>query len=100
MSAPAFAQRYFDNVVRSHGLQRQHYQRSGFQIYYQVWEALNKLCGTTSARTTACRPQTDGQMERVNQQSEEILPTYAYMKIGSPTWERQHLPLTTLHMLT
>jgi hypothetical protein len=76
VTAPEFAQLYFNNVVRLHGLQRSIVSDRDPRFTSKFWEALHKLCGTSLARSTAYRPQTDGQTERVNRKLEEILRAY------------------------
>jgi hypothetical protein len=76
VTAPQFARLYFDNVVRLHGFQRSIISDRDPRFTSQFWEALAKLCGTNLARSTAYRPQTDGQTERVNRKLEEILRAY------------------------
>jgi hypothetical protein len=76
VDAPKYAQVYFDNVVRHHGLQRSIVSDRDPRFTSKFWDNLMRLCGTNLARSTAYRPQTDGQTERAHRTIEEILRAY------------------------
>jgi hypothetical protein len=59
-----------------------------FVIHF--WEQLHECLGTHLIRSSAYHPQTDGQMERVNQIIEDMLR--AYVVTDGLKWDK-HLPL-------
>jgi hypothetical protein len=56
----------------------------------QFWEQLHNCLGTHLIRSSACHPQTDGQIERVNQIIKDMLCACA---LSDGPKRDQHLPL-------
>ena len=57
---------YFDKVVKHHGMQKSIISDRDPKFTSRFWRALWKKLGTELKMSTAFRPQTDGQTERVN----------------------------------
>ena len=57
---------YFDNVVKHHGMQKSIISDRDLKFTSCFRRALWKKLGTELKMSTAFRPQTDGQTERVN----------------------------------
>jgi hypothetical protein len=72
-SAKDYAEIYLDRVVRLHGIPKTIISDRGPQIISHFWEQLHESLGTKLIRSSAYHPQTDGQMERVNQIVEDML---------------------------
>jgi hypothetical protein len=64
---------YIDQIVRLHGITRTIVSYRGTPFVAHFWEQLQISLGTTVIRSSAYHPQTDGQMERVNQILEDML---------------------------
>jgi hypothetical protein len=75
-SAEQFAEIFFSNVFRSHGLPEQLVHDRAPIWTSHFWQAFEKLIGTTSAMTSGYRPQTNGNTERVNRIMEDMLRHY------------------------
>ena len=75
-TAPQIAQLVFNNVVRYHGVPESIISDRDARFTSAFWEALWSMCGTKLRRSTAYRPQTDGQTERTNKTLEEYLRSY------------------------
>jgi hypothetical protein len=68
-----YAEIYIDQIVRLHGIPRTIMPDRGAPFIARFWEKLQKSLGTNVIRSAAYHPQTDGQMERVNQTLEDML---------------------------
>jgi hypothetical protein len=68
-----YAEIYIDQIVRLHGNPRTIVSDRGAPFVARFWEQLQKSLGTTVIRSSAYHPQTDGQIERVNQILEDML---------------------------
>jgi hypothetical protein len=64
---------YIDQIVRLHGIPKTIMSDRGALFVAHFWEQLQKSLGFTVIRSSAYHPQTDGQMERVNQILEDML---------------------------
>jgi hypothetical protein len=68
-----YAEIYIDQIVRLHGIPRTIVSNRGAPFVAHFWEQLQKSLGTTVIRSSAYHPQTDGQIERVNQILDDML---------------------------
>ena len=64
---------YFNKVVKYHGMQKSSILDRDPKFTSRFWRALWKKLGTKLKMSTAFRPQTDGQTERVNLVLQEYL---------------------------
>jgi len=62
-----------DNVWKLHSLPESIILDKGPQFVAELMRELNQMLGIKSKMSTAFHPQTDGQMERVNQELEQYL---------------------------
>ena len=67
---------YFDKVVKHHGMQKNIISDRDPKFMSRFWRALWKKLGTELKMSTAFRPQTEGQTERVNLVLQEYLRNY------------------------
>ena len=67
---------YFDKVVKHHGMQKSIISDRDPKFTSRFWRALWKKLGTELKMSTAFRPQTDGQTERVNLVLQKYLRNY------------------------
>jgi transposase InsO family protein len=65
--APQFARMFLDHVIRLHGLPDSLVTDRGSIFTSRFWKCLSQLLGIKGCLSTAFHPQTDGQMERMNQ---------------------------------
>lgn len=72
-NAEQFAELFFNNVFRSHGLPEQLVHDRASIWTSKFWQAFEKLLGMSSAMTSGYRPQTNGNTERVNRIMEDML---------------------------
>jgi hypothetical protein len=75
--AHKYAELYIDRIVCLQGLPRTIISDRGAQFVARFWEQLKESLGTKLVRSSAYHPQTDGQIERVNQILEDMLRTCA-----------------------
>jgi transposase InsO family protein len=66
---------YIEHIVRLHGVPKTIISDRGSLFVSRFWEQLHKSLGTKVICSSAYRPQTDGQTERVNQILEDMLRT-------------------------
>jgi hypothetical protein len=71
--AKKYAEVYLDQIVRLHGIPKTIISDRGAPFIARFWEQLQSALGTKLIRSSAYHPQTDGQMERVNQILEDML---------------------------
>jgi len=71
--AEGLARLFRDNVWKLHGLPESIVLDRGLQFAAGIMQKLNRMLGIESKLSTAFHPQTDGQMERVNQELEQYL---------------------------
>jgi hypothetical protein len=64
---------YTHHILRLHGAPVSIVSDRGTQWVSKFWKSLHKAIGTRLDYSTAYHPQTDGQMERVNQILEDML---------------------------
>jgi hypothetical protein len=64
---------YIEHILRLHGVPRSIVSDRGSQLTVQFWKSLHGSLGTSLDYSSAFHPQTDGQMERVNQVLEDLL---------------------------
>ncbi|MCO5600903.1 hypothetical protein L7F22_055020 [Adiantum nelumboides] len=89
-SAPDIASLFVQHIFRIHGLPRSIISDRDPKFTGHFWTSLFKSLGTNLLFSSAYRPQTDGQTERVNQILEEMLRHYIPNRLAS--WE-EYLPL-------
>jgi hypothetical protein len=85
-----YAELYLSHIVRYHGILKTIISNRGSIFVARFWEQLHECLGTHLIRSSAYHPQTDGQMERVNQIIEDMLR--ACVLTDGPKWDK-HLPL-------
>jgi transposase InsO family protein len=83
------ARLYVDNIVKLHGVPSKIVSDRGTQFTSRFWKSLHKAMGTKLDFSSAYHPQTDGQIERVNQIIQDMLR--AYVLTYGKEWE-QSLP--------
>jgi transposase InsO family protein len=81
---------YISHIVRYHGILKTIISDRGSIFVAHFWEQLHKCLGTHLIQSSAYHPQTDGQMERVNQIIEDMLR--ACVLSDGPKWDK-HLSL-------
>jgi hypothetical protein len=72
-NAKKYAEIYLDQIVHLHGVPKMIISDRGAQFIAHFWEQLQHSLGTKLIRSSAYHPQTDGQMERINQILEDML---------------------------
>jgi transposase InsO family protein len=80
----------YTHIVRYHDIPKTIISDRGSIFVARFWEQLHEYLGTHLIRSSAYHPQTDGQMERVNQIIEHMLR--ACVLTDGPKWDK-HLPL-------
>jgi hypothetical protein len=85
-----YAELYISHIVRHHNILRTIISNRVSIFVAHFWEKLHECLGTHLIRSSAYHPQTDGQMERVNQIIEDML--HACVLTDDPKWDK-HLPL-------
>jgi transposase InsO family protein len=68
---------YMEHIHRLHGAPKSIVSDRGSQFVAKFWRSFHKLMGTTLSYSTTFHPQTDRQMERVNQVLEDMLQACA-----------------------
>jgi hypothetical protein len=58
-----YAELYISHVVRYHGISKTIISDRGSIFVAHFWEQIHECLGTHLIRSSACHPQTDGQME-------------------------------------
>ena len=71
--AEGLAKLFRDNMWKLYGLPKSIISDRGPQFMAGLMKKLNQILGIKSKMSTAFYPQTDGQMERVNQELEQYL---------------------------
>ena len=67
---------FMDAVVRLHGLPRVIVSDRDTKFTSNFWREVCRVMGTTLAMSSGFHPQTDGQTERANRSTEEMLRAY------------------------
>ena len=67
---------YWNNIWKLHGISRKILSDRGLQFASKFMEEFTKALGTKRQLSTAYHPQTDGQMERINQEIGTFLRHY------------------------
>jgi len=75
-SAEGLAKLFRDHVWKLHGLPEIIISDRGVQFAVGIIKELNNLLGIQTKLSTAYHPQTDGQMERINQELEQYLRVF------------------------
>jgi len=75
-SAEELAKLFWDHVWKLHGLPESIISDRGVQFVAGMIKELNNLLGIQTKLSTAYHPQTDGQMERINQELEQYLRVF------------------------
>jgi len=68
ISSEGIARIYRDDILKLHGIPRKILSDRGPQFASKFMEEFTKALGTKRQLSTAYHPQTDGQMERINQE--------------------------------
>jgi transposase InsO family protein len=76
ITAESTAQLFLQHIVRLHGEPKHIITDRGSTFMASFFQAYTRMLGTKSLLSTAYRPQTDGQTERVNRVLEEILRVF------------------------
>jgi transposase InsO family protein len=76
-SGPQLAELYMSRIVCLHGVPKKIVSDRGTQFTSRFRERLHKALDTQLRFSSAYRPQTDGQTERVNQILEDMLRAWA-----------------------
>ena len=76
VTAVEFAHLMFSHIFTKLGAPRTIVSDRGNLFRSAYWQTLSKLMGTDSRLSTAFRPQTDGQTERLNSSLEQLLRAY------------------------
>jgi len=76
MTAEGLAKLFRDNMWKLHGLPESVISDKGPQFAVGLMKELNKMLGIETKLSTAYHPETDGQMERTNQELEQYLRMY------------------------
>jgi hypothetical protein len=85
-----YAELYISHIVRYHSISKTIISDRGSIFVALFWEQLHECLGIHLTRSSSYHPQTDGQMERVNQIIEDMLR--ACVLTDGPKWDK-HLPL-------
>ena len=72
-SAEGLARLFRDNMWKLHGLLESIVSDKGPQFAAELTKKLNRMLGIKTKLSTAFHPQTDGQIERMNQELEQYL---------------------------
>ena len=72
-SAEGLARLFWDNVWKLHGLPESVVSDRGPQFAVELTRELNRMLGIKIKLSTVFHPQTDGQIERMNQKVEQYL---------------------------
>jgi len=75
-SAEGLAKLFQDHIWKLHGLPESIISDRGVQFAAGMMKELNNLLGIQTKLSTAYHPQTDGQMERINQKLEQYLRVF------------------------
>jgi len=75
-SAEGLARLFQDHVWKLHGLPESIISDRGVQFVVKMMKKLNNLLGIQMKLSMAYHPQTDGQMERINQELEQYLRVF------------------------
>jgi transposase InsO family protein len=75
-NAKKYAEIYLDQIICLHGVPKTIISDHGAPFIARFWEQLQYSLGTKLIRSSAYHPQTDGQIERVNQILEDMLRAY------------------------
>ena len=75
-SAEGLAKLFQDHVWKLHGLPESIISDRGVQFAVEIMKELNNLLGIQTKLSTAYHPQTDGQMERINQELKQYLRVF------------------------
>ena len=76
MSVEELVKLFQDHVRKLHGLPESIISDRGVQFAVGIIKELNNLLGIQTKLLTAYHPQTDGQMERINQELEQYLRVF------------------------
>ena len=76
MSAEGLAKLFWDHIWKLHGLPESIISDRGVQFVMGMMKELNNLLGIQTKLSTAYYPQTDRQMERINQELEQYLKVF------------------------
>jgi hypothetical protein len=72
-NAKKYAEIYLDQIVHLHAIPKTIISDCGAQFVAHFWEQFQQTLGTKLIRSSAYHPQTDGQIERINQILEDML---------------------------
>src|SRR6185437_14828303 len=74
-SSHHYVEIYMARIVSLHGVPKTIISDRGSQFVAHFWEQLHASLGTQLIRSSAYHPQTDGQIERINQILEDMIRT-------------------------
>jgi transposase InsO family protein len=83
------AELYMSRIVCLHGVPKKIVSDRGTQFTLRFWERVHETLDTQLCFSSACHPQTDGQIERVNQILEDMLRACA-LQYGR-SWDKSLL---------
>jgi transposase InsO family protein len=72
-TAKKYAEIYLDQIIHLHGVPKTIISDRGAQFIARFWKQFQSSLGTKLIQSSAYHPQTDGQIERVNQILEDML---------------------------
>ena len=84
ISSEGIAKIYRDDIWKLHGISRRILSNRGPQFVSKFMEEFTKALGTKRQLSTAYHPQTDGQMERINQEIGSFL--WYYVNYQQDDW--------------
>jgi transposase InsO family protein len=96
-SGPQLAELYMSRIDCLHGVPKKIVSDRGTQFTLMFWERLHETLDTQLHFNSAYHPQTDGQIERVNQILEDMLRVCAlqYEEVGIRVCRMPSSPITT-----
>jgi hypothetical protein len=77
-SSARLAELYMERIVSLHGVPKKIVSDRGTQFTSHYWQKIHESLGTKLNFSTAYHPQTDGQMERINQILKDMLRACVY----------------------
>jgi len=86
MNPRDLADHFLQQIVRPHRLPSRIVSDRGFLFTSEFWRQVTEALGILRNLSTACRPQTDGQIERTNATIEQYIQ--AYCNYGQNAWEK------------
>ena len=88
INATNIARLLWNTVVKLHGVPRVIYSDRGSQFIAESWKELWRLIGTRLAYSTACLPQIQGVVERMNSVIEQCMRCTIHESGNINEWEK------------